>query len=340
MKISKKSFFSIGSDLKLTESDLNSMWSQLEKAAEEGPSPFAKYLYYLGAMIIISAMTWFMNLGWEWFGGGGIFLIAASYAIGFTLLGSYLWNKEELKTPAGLLITIAVCMTPLAIYGLETYFQIYDSHEKYRDFYERVEGRWVWMELGTIAASLLALRFFPFPFLTAPLFFSAWFLSMDIAPFLFGKELSWEHKCWISLFFGLLLIGIAFITDRRNQKAFAFWSYLFGTLTFWGGLGCLVWDKGEIVLLIYALINFLLMCLSIVLRRVVLMVFGAIGLFAYLAHLTQNLFADSLLFPFILSFFGLTIIYLGILYQKNRKLIEIKIFVILPESMKTLFKRS
>lgn len=338
MKISKEAFFSVGSDLKIPQISLDAMWSELEKNAQEPSSPFAKYLYYLGALIIISAMTWFMNLGWEIFGGGGIFLIAATYALIFALLGHYLWNKEGLRIPAGLLMTIAVCMTPLAIYGLEHYFQFFDSPENYKEYYLRVDSRWVAMELGTIATSLLALRFYPFPFLTAPLFFSSWFLSMDSAQLLFGNEVTWEQKCWVSLVFGLILLGIGFSLDKKGKGGYAFWAYLFGSLAFWGGLGCLVWDKSEAVLFVYALINLLMMIFSILLRRTVLMVFGALGIFAYLAHLTQTLFADSVYFPFVLTLFGLAIVYLGILYQRNMKFLEKKILEIIPSSIRTLLR--
>lgn len=336
MKISKDKFFSVGSDLKVSSALMESIWSKLEEDSQEKSSPFAKYLYYLGAMIIISAMTWFMNLGWELFGGGGIFLIASAYAAFFAFLGSYLWKRKDLRVPAGLLITIAVCMTPLAIYGLENYFQLYEDQEKYKQFYEIVDSRWVAMELGTIAASLLALRFYPFPFLTAPLFFSAWFLSMDVAPLIFGKEITWNEKCWVSLVFGLVLLGIGCNIDRKGKADYAFWSYLFGTLAFWGGLNCLIWEKGEALLFVYAVINLVMMVLSILLRRTVLMVFGAIGLFAYLAHLAQSLFANAVLFPFVLTAFGLGIIYLGILYQRNMNFLEKKLLEILPSCIRTL----
>ena len=336
MKISKDKFFSVGSDLNISKEKMDAFWSGLEKMEEEESTPFAKCLFYLGALIVISAMTWFMNLGWALFGGGGIFIIALIYACIFTLVGKALWNKKGLRLPAGLLITIAVCMAPLAIYGLETYFNLWptDTETNYPEFYQQVEGRWVLMEIGTILAGVVALWFFPFPFLTAPIFFAAWFLTMDIIPLIFGKELEWNHRCWISLCFGLALMAIGFTIDRAKKGDYAFWSYLFGTVTFWGSLNCLAWDKGEFILFIYLLINLLMMCLSVLLKRTVLMVFGAFGLFAYLGHLAHNIFKDSVLFPFALSFIGLVIIYLGVLYQKNLEWMEKNIFEKLPDGFK------
>jgi hypothetical protein len=49
----------------------------------------------------------------------------------------------------------------------------------------------------------------------------------------------------------------------------------------------------------------------------VFVVFGAFGVFYYVGHLAWEIFEDSLLFPFVLSAVGLSIIALGILYAKN-----------------------
>lgn len=341
MKISREQFLSTGSDLKMPKEQLNAFWSALEKSSLTETTPFAKYLFYFGALIVISAMTWFMSLSWEIFGGGGIFIIATLYAIVLTIVGALLWNKKDLRIPSGLLITIAVCMVPLAVYGLESYFHLWpedDSHEHYQDFYNLVAGRWVFMELATIVAGVVALWYFPFPFLTAPIFFAAWFLAMDIVPLFFGKEATFDQKCWISLIFGLVLLVIGLFTDRRQKRDYAFWSYFFGTLSFWGGLNCLVWDKGEGLLFLYFILNLLMMFFSILVKRNVLMVFGAIGAFAYLGHLAYDLFEDYVFFPFALSFVGLAVIYLGVLYQRNAQRISKAIFGLLPTSIRSFFE--
>jgi len=327
MKISKEQLLSSAAKLNLPIDQIEALWSDLEHQEQENTSPFSKFLFYFGGMIAIAALTWFMTLGWDIFGGGGLFLISLVYALLFLLVGHWLWKNKELRIPAGLLVTMAVCMVPLAIYGLQDYFKLWPDTESmhYPDFYTWVKGRWVWMELGTILAGVIALRFFPFPFLTAPIFFSVWYLTMDIVPFLFGEEASSDVKGWVSLLLGLLMLGIGYLLDRKEKRDYAFWSYFFGTLSFWGGLSYLVWDRGEAVLLLYLAINLALMLLSIVLQRRILMVFGAIGVFAYLGHLVHDLFQDSIWFPFILSFIGLAIVALGIWYQKNSKWIEEKV---------------
>jgi hypothetical protein len=51
--------------------------------------------YYFGALIVMSAMGWFMTLGWERYGGNGIFLISTLYAVLFILAGRTLWYNEN-----------------------------------------------------------------------------------------------------------------------------------------------------------------------------------------------------------------------------------------------------
>lgn len=336
MKISKENFFAIGSSLKISDEQVKAFWMGFEKMDETPEStPFAKSLFYLGAMVIISAMTWFVHLGWEWFGGGGIFLIAIFYAMAFTLAGALSWDKKGLRIPSGILITIAVCMIPLAIYGLETYFNIWPAeYLEYKDVYQWIRGSWIFLEIGTIFAGIVALCFFPFPFLIVPIFFATWFLAIDLLVLMTKDDSNWEQKYWVSLCFGLVWMTIGFFSDRNNKKDYGFWSYLFGTAAFWISLNYLVWDRSEFILFIYLVINLLMMCFSIFLRRNILMILGALGVFGYLGHLAYNIFENSLLFPFVLSAIGLLIIYLGVLYQRNMGWIEKNIFKRIPSSIR------
>ena len=52
------------------------------------------------------------------------------------------------------------------------------------------------------------------------------------------------------------------------------------------------------------------------------MVFGGIGVFGYLCYLSAQVFANSILFPFILSGLGLGIIAAGVIYQRHCQALE------------------
>ena len=296
--------------------------------------------YYCGALLVISAMGWFMNNAWESFGGMGMFVIALIYAVCFVIVGQVLWDKQGLRIPAGLMIVMAVCMTPLAIYGLERLWgawpQGYPGH--YRDFYHWVRGGWFWMEIGTLISVCLALRFFSFPFLTAPLAFSLYFLSMDITPLIFGTGYYWRDARWVSLMFGLVMIVASVVIDYRSRIRgytgdYAFWVCLFGIVTFWTGL-TLLDSRSEWSKLGYCLINIILMVSSVLLQRKVFLVFGAMGVFGYIGHLAYRVFQNSVLFPLALSLTGILIIYAGILYNKNQVTINRRIIALVPQKLR------
>jgi hypothetical protein len=206
----------------------------------------------------------------------------------------------------------------------------------YRNFYEYIKGGWFPMEVGTVAAGLVALRFFRFPFLTAPVAFALWFLSMDLTPLIYGNNY-YEAQGYqvVSLVFGLVVLAGSYIVDRRTEEDYAFWGYLFGMFAFWGGL-TLFEGGGELDWFLYGLINAGLILLSVLLQRRVFVVFGALGVFGYVGHLAWEIFEDSLLFPFVLSAAGLAIIALGILYAKNRARIEAAVVRMIPTGIRRL----
>lgn len=172
------------------------------------------------------------------------------------------------------------------------------------------------MEIGTIAAGLIALKFIPFPFLTAPIAASLWLFSIDLI-LLWTPHFMWQEASWVSVFFGLAMLVCSYVIDKRTKEDFAFWGYLFGALSFWGGFSILTFNS-EFGWFFYLCINIAMMAASAFLARNVLMVFGAIGVFSYLCHLAYAVFGQSLLFPFVLGFIGIAMIVLAIVYQKRR----------------------
>ena len=280
-------------------------------------------LWYGGALIVIAAMGLFTTLAWELFGGATLTGIALVYAAGFGAAGHYLWHRRGLVVPGGLLVAVAVTMAPLATYGVQDAlgWWSHDDPGAYRDFFRWIKGSWLFMELATIAAGAVALRFYRFPFLLAPVAVALWFMSMDLVPWVFGTEtFTWDQRKVVSLWFGLAMLPMAWVVDVRARGDFAFWLHLFGLLAFWGGLS-LISSDSEIGKAIYCLINVALLCLAVFLQRRAYAVFGTLGVTIYLGHLSY-MFADSLLFPFALSAIGVAIIAAGLLYYRRSADIE------------------
>lgn len=342
MEISKRDIEWPAAQGLISEAQVDPFWTALEgRARSRARFDLPHVAYYFGALVVMSAMGWFVTSAWERFGGAGLLLIAIVYTLFFSLAGYRLWVRQQLRVPGGLLFTLAVWMTPLGIYGFQRMTGIWLQQDPgaYRNYYEWVRGGWFLMEVGTILAGLVALWFVRFPFLTFPVTFALWFMSMDITPLIYGQsDFTWNQRLWVSLWFGLAFLVLAFLVDRRTRDDYAFWGYLFGTLAFWGGLS-LMKSHSELGKLVYCLINVALILISVLLDRRVFMVFGALGVFGYFGHLAYAVFKDSLLFPFVLSALGLAVIWLGIHYQRNRASIETAIVAVVPAGLQRLMPK-
>ncbi len=187
------------------------------------------------------------------------------------------------------------------------------------------------MELATVAVGLIMLKFVKLPFLTAPIAFSLWYLSIDSVPLLL-RSAEIDNRL-VSVFFGLAMIVVTYFIDRKTKDDYAFWGYLFGMLTFWGGLTFLLDSSSELSKFSYCLSNVFLIVTSVWLERKVFIIFGSLGVFGYLSYLSFSIFSGSILFPFVLSFLGLAIIFLAIKYQKNMFVINEKIKKLIPASL-------
>ncbi len=343
MNISKQDLAWAASTGAISLDQVDPLWRALEgRHPTRARFDLPHVAYYVGALIVISAMGWFMTRAWETFGGGGLVLIATAYAVLFVLAGRTLWTRDGLLIPGGLLLTMAVCMTPLAVYGLERYVGIWPQGDpgNYQGYHIWVKGSWFLMEVGTILAGLLALRFIKFPFRTAPIAFTLWYMSMDLTPLLFGKnDWAWDERLWVSFWFGLAMLVASYVVDRRTKEDFAFWGYLFGLMAFWGGLSFME-SNDELGKFFYAMINVGLMLLSVLLDRRAFIVFGSLGVLGYLGHLAQEVFKDSLLFPFALALLGIAVIALGVWYQRRREAIEAAILALIPARLMGLLPRS
>jgi len=297
----------------------------LSGGAGAAPAPaeprfaFVHVLYYLGGMIAIGAMSIFMTLGWNALGGWGGFVTALLYAVLALSLTHWFLDRKHLEIPAGITATLAVVMVPLAIFAAQTALGQWAADKPYRDYHAYIDARWIMMEFGTLAIGAILLWRYRFPFMLMPIAVTLWYMSMDVVPLLFGYDwLDWEIRKFISLWFGLAMVLLAFWVDLRSRfsRDYAFWLYLFGVLTFWGGLS-LMSSGSEWGKLGYCGINVAMILIGAVLGRRVFAVFGGLGVAGYLGYLSYKVFKDSLIFPFALSLVGLAIIGLGVLWQRR-----------------------
>lgn len=301
------------------------LWSHFEsQRPDQSKFQGLHVLYYFGGVLILASMSWFLTTAWS--NGFAVMAISGLFAALYLVVGNSLWNKQNLKIPGGLLVTAAVGLTPVFIYGFQSATGLWPQEVpgSYRDYHIWVKGSWFFMELGTLVAGLLALRYFRFSFLVFPLAVTLWYMSMDLTPLLFGREdYTFDERKFVSCIFGLVGLLLSYFVDRKCRDIdFAYWTYLSGILAFWGGLTMMNSDS-ELGKFIYCLINLGFISLSVYLRRRMFIVFGTLGILGYTGHLAWKVFKDSYTFPIALAFLGLFIVFLGVKYQKNKAQFEL-----------------
>ncbi|NQD75782.1 DUF2157 domain-containing protein [Pseudomonas sp. CM27] len=291
-----------------------------KQPAQRGSFQLAHVAFYFGALLIMAAMGWLLTEAWLSIGDWALLIIPSLYILLITLFALNLQRRAQ-PVAAGVLAAVAVSIVPLAVFAIERligWWPLDDAQARYHQYYTHVQAGWLGMEAATVFAGLLMLRLIPYPFIVMPIAVALWFMSMDLSEWFFGSPFNWDQRREVSLWFGLGLLLVFLGVDGRTREDYAHWGYLAGLAAFWGGL-TLVDNGSEWAKAMYCLINIALMGMAVLLRRPVFMVFGALGVAAYLGYLSYEVFAQSLLFPLVVTLIGLGVIWLGLVYQKRRE---------------------
>ena len=339
MKISSKDLAAAVQENIITEQQALALDAFLLNHAQDTPQfSFTHVLYYMGGLIAIGAMTLFMNLGWEAFGGAGIFFISLLYA-GVAIKITNSLAAKSLHIPAGICATFVVCLVPLMLYGLQQWLGVWPGDSEYQDYHHYIRWHWLYMELGTLLVGVIIAWKYKYPFLLMPIAVTLWYITMDLTAVISGGDVKWELRLLVSLYSGLLMILLAFWVDIRSRTSldYAFWLYIFGVIAFWSGLSMQNSDS-EFAKFMYFCINLMMIGIGVILVRRIFVIFGALGCCGYLGHLAADVFADSWLFPISLTGLGLFIVYLGVVWQKNEQKITHKCRSILPVALRELLE--
>lgn len=247
----------------------------LPKSERKGFNVF-NVVVYTGGGLVMAALGWFLFANLAPAGAGGVF--AASVAFGLSLGGLGAWlRKKEHPTPAGVLLTAAVAMVPVAVASV---FALANA-----DF----DGLWAFRAaaLATIGAAVLLARRVKFAFLAMPAAVMAWGLSLDLANQIVGDGRfdGWSTTfAFTSALAGTLLMSAARWIETRSKVDYPFWLYLAGLLAFSGGLA-LAPASGELGRFLFALTHLGLVGVGLFLGRKTFAVFGYLGFNAWVLHL-------------------------------------------------------
>lgn len=147
---------------------------------------FMNALYFAGGIIIILAMTLFMGVGLL-VHPFVLSLIAFVYFCFFYIGGAYAFSiSQNWEVLGGVLGTVAVAMSPLFTYGMLEGMGLWKSPPY--DYFNYIDERFIFLETAVFLTSLFVVWKIPFGFLLMPAAFSAWMLTMDIVPLIFGSS--------------------------------------------------------------------------------------------------------------------------------------------------------
>ena len=234
-----------------------------------------------------------------------------------SLLVTNFTYKKSLPIPAGIMATISLVCVPLVVYNLQRVLNLLpDQLTYYEQYHYLVNFYWLPMEFATLGVGVLLYYFYRFGFILFPISITVWYMSMDIYQLLFHfHEFEFINRAWFSLVFGGIELIILIVIDYKINQASSeklFWLFLFALITFWCGLSFVNDSLPPLGHVLYLFINVILLFISALLKRRIFAIFGAIGVFWYIADLS----AKSIWFTLIFIIVGLLIMLVAFYWSK------------------------
>jgi hypothetical protein len=281
-------------------------------AANTNQFQASSVLFFVGALLVIAAAADFLHVIQSAY---GVFMLSGVLGATIAYGGHYMWTVRDYRIVGGLLVTIAVCFTPVCIFSLQLATNLWQQ-DRLNTFawvlgrsHPYAKAAFLPMLLVTIAVSAVAFHFIHFPFITAPAAVSVYYASFELASLLADVSLFTElHSAYVMCLVGCIILVTTYCVSKRQPKYAdsVFWFYLFGTWGLSWGLAWIMWTshKGashEAAHLIYCVFNCILIWIAVCLQQKVFLVAGALGILHYMAHLWFK-YARS---QFITAIFGL-----------------------------------
>jgi hypothetical protein len=293
---------------------LTSLAAEGGAPAREMPRGFnwVTVAYALGALLVVFAGGWFLTQRWLSLGPAGVLAIVLVYAAVAAMASRWL-ELRDFHEAAGMAAMVAVALTPVAVWALESLTGWWPAdvwgRPYYVDYPPAESSRWLVAELATILAALLVLRRRTWSAVVFPLAVALFALVMHL-PRSFDFTLTPVLERWIHMTGALVVCAIANTTDRmvprrpergRGDVAFPLWltgliALAFAILTMWPVAGAL--RHALPVLAIGAVAAALYM------GRRTHLVFGAFAVVMYLFYLAGEVFRSTAYFPIVLAVLG------------------------------------
>ena len=298
-------------------------WATPNAASPErrGRFDLVTVAYYFGAFIILLAGTIFVGLQWEELGRPGQFAASWGAVAGLWLVGAWL-RRGGHALGGNLLIFAGTGGAPLGVYTLLRILGLWpDSVDaaSYQAFYRTIDAAWLLLEVASIAVTLAVIWLARFPLLTLLLAFWGWYLSMDLTELIAGhNDFAWGPTEWtVGALVGAAMLGIgAWLQRRHGGQDWSRWFYFFGHVALLGNLAALALGDDLLAGVVFLAVYVGFVAASVWLQSRMFLVFGAIGVYAYVAKLAFDVFDRSLGFTLVLAAVGLLIVLATVAYER------------------------
>lgn len=276
--------------------------------------------YATGALLVLFAFAWFLVDRWSRLGAWGVLGVAVAYGAIFVVAARWM---ERLRFPAAaaIAVVLAVAQVPLVAWSFLTMAGRWPHPASGNALlFHRGYMAWQWLvlELALILAALVVLRWRRIALLSYPLAIGLWGAHFHVGELLRGEFGSLSYDRWILLANALGILLVADLVERwQRREAYAgrgsegdfagpFWlvgfvAFTIAYISLWGRAD----DPWKHLMPFVALA---VLAMAVQLRRRVVLAFGMLGIFGYLAFLADDVFRNLISFPILLAALGATMI--------------------------------
>src|SRR5688500_10331772 len=197
-------------------------------AGEDGVAPremprgfnWVTIAYALGALLVVFAGGWFLAQRWMSLGPAGVLAVVVVY-VAIAVAASRWLEQHEFREAAGIAAMVAVSLTPVAVWAIESLTGLWPvetwGRPYYPDYQPAEASRWLIAELATILAGLLVLRRRAWSAVVFPIAVALFGLVMH-APRALDIDLTPVLERWITMTGALFVCAVADATDRRTPR--------------------------------------------------------------------------------------------------------------------------
>jgi hypothetical protein len=280
--------------------------------------------YYAGAVVVLFAFGWFLVERWEALRPLGVLGVTALYAALFAFTARYFTDRGY-PHAAAVSTLLVVGMVPIMSWAVMSLAGAWDVpgaatpgvHDPARVAAERT--RWIPVELATLAAALLAIRWVRHALLALPAAVAAHAAMVHATPFVVPAAIVPWAEQYVGIFAGSVLLLAGYVEDARKRGGspdYAFWIYTAAfVLTFVNGVQ--LWSDAGAWRHLIGPLAVLLAAAALRLRRREFLAAAFVAVIWYLGFLSFSVFRSAIGFPVALATFGISIIIVAVWVQNR-----------------------